>query len=180
MRKFVLLALAGVLALGALSSCKKKNDLIDESGETVEGVMIDGITWATRNVGTAGQFVENPWDYGGYFTFEEAQTACPTGWRTPTRNEYDSFGYFVREWTAQNGVNGLRFGSGDHTIFLPAAGGRNTNGSVNSQGIGGQYWSSTAGSSSDGYSLLFSSSGVYPVDPSDYYYGFSVRCVREF
>ena len=33
----------------------------------LEGVLINGVRWATRNVGAHGQFVANPEDFGGYY-----------------------------------------------------------------------------------------------------------------
>ena len=37
-----------------------------------ESVMINGIKWATRNVGAHGQFVANPEDFGGYYQWGRA------------------------------------------------------------------------------------------------------------
>jgi uncharacterized protein (TIGR02145 family) len=147
---------------------------------TNEGVVIDGITWATRNVGEKGTFVDNPEDYGGYFNFEYAQIACPEGWRTPTHDEYVSLNAAGSEWTTENGVNGRLFGtSGENTIFLPAASCRDTSGTVYGQGSFGNYWSSTAYSGTNGYGLYFTSANVNPSNGSLYAYGFSVRCVRQ-
>jgi len=38
-----------------------------ELQETDDGIMINGVKWATRNVGAHGQFVANPEDFGGYY-----------------------------------------------------------------------------------------------------------------
>ena len=43
-------------------------------------------------------------------------------------------------------------------------------------GLGG-YWSGRASSSNYAYELYFNSSGVYPYNYYDRYYGYSVRCV---
>ena len=80
---------------------------------------------------------------------------------------------------------GIRAGDGtsgypaDWTMFLPAAGGRSTGGSVSTQGTYGYYWSSTARSSTNGYSLGFYSTYVGPSGNSNYASGFGVRCVRD-
>ena len=50
-------------------------------------VEINGVRWATKNVGTAGTFVAHPADPGGMFTLVNAVTACPEGWRLPTNQE---------------------------------------------------------------------------------------------
>ena len=104
-----------------------------------KGVVINGITWATCNVGAS-----NPEEYGDYFTWEEAQTACPKGWRLPTLEEFEMFdeleGNVPSEWTTLNGVNGRNFGSDINTIFLPAAGASDL---LSHIGALGDYWSST-------------------------------------
>jgi uncharacterized protein (TIGR02145 family) len=110
-------------------------------------------------------------------------------WRLPTNAETQTFsgqtsnnGSYTAHWTTVGGVNGGMFPNatdGSAATFLPVAGYRSTSGGVNSQGSSGYYWSSQAGSSSNGYSLGFHSSRVYPMGSNDYAYGFPVRCVRQ-
>ena len=144
-----------------------------------DSVDINGIRWATRNVNTPGTFVRNPRNAGGFFTWEEAQNACPQGWRLPTQQELQSLMGADRGWIIRDDVNGRLFGSDDNQIFLPAAGWRNTgNGALDLVGYWGYYWSSTAWSANNTWCLWFSSdsSGVdfnYRAD------GFSVRCVAK-
>lgn len=142
-----------------------------------DGVMIGNVRWATRNVGSSGTFVANPEDYGSHYTWEEAQNACPKGWRLPTQEELQKLADAGSTWITQNGVSGRRFGSDTNTIFLPAAGyRRSSNASLRSVGSNGSYWSSTVHSTYS-YYLYFNSSSV---TPAHYYYrsfGFSVRCV---
>ncbi len=147
--------------------------------QEAEGVTINGITWATANVGVEGKFIDNPWDFGLRYNFEEAQKACPEGWRTPTVKEFEVLVQAPNEWMTVNEIGGRRFGSGDNTIFLPAAGYRGAAGSVGFQGSYGYYWSSTAYSGWTDYNLNFSGANVYPSDDNYYAYGFSVRCVKE-
>jgi uncharacterized protein (TIGR02145 family) len=144
-----------------------------------EGTKIKGVTWAMTNVASQGKFAANPEDYGNYYAFEEAQTACPEGWRVPTTEEHMSLDAAGSVWTTVNGVEGRRFGSGSNSIFLPAAGCRSTGGQVYGQGSFGGYWSSKAGSYAGGYSLYFGSAGVYPSININYAGGFAVRCVAE-
>jgi uncharacterized protein (TIGR02145 family) len=77
------------------------------------GVMINGITWATRNLDVAGAFVATPGDKGklyqwnnltpheygstsGWSTsipttdWQAANDPCPAGWRLPTTQEFNS------------------------------------------------------------------------------------------
>ena len=147
---------------------------------TERGVTINGITWATRNVGARGTFVANPWDYGNYYTFDEAQTACPSGWRLPTTEEFESLKRAGSEWIAVNGVSGRRFGSGNHSVFFPATGYRHwSNGTLNSVGSYGHYWSATPSSTTYGRYLNFNATSVYPNLNYSRANGFAARCLSE-
>ncbi len=147
-----------------------------------EGVLIDGVRWARRNVGRRGTFVSSARQRGNYYTFEEAQTACPEGWRTPTKREFESLAEAGSEWTKEKFVRGRRFGSGDRSIFLPAAGLRFEGGDkVDYRGAFGFYWASTEHEwydRSGGNDLYFSRQGVDPGNGDDYPHGMTVRCVR--
>lgn len=147
-----------------------------------EGVTIGGVTWAKTNVGNAGEFVANPEDYGGYFTFDEAKTACPEGWHTPGVKELEALAKVGSEWTTVNGVNGRKFTSGEHTVFFPAAGWRNPFfGDEGGLGDQANYWSGSANANTRAYGFVLST-----INNKDYFVGicsqgdaFSVRCVHE-
>ncbi|MGG1923638.1 hypothetical protein AB1278_17620 [Chryseobacterium sp. NRRL B-14798] len=65
----------------------------------------------------------------------------------------------------------------DSALYVPAAGNRNnTNGSLNSRGNNGNYWSSTQNTSTNAYNLNFNSSSVN-VNNNNRTNGFSVRCI---
>ena len=116
-----------------------------------ETVTINGVVWATRNVGVMPfTFADNPEDFGGLFQWNNANPnwhpnwdggisdgvprswdadndPCPEGFRVPTNAD------FIRtvtnsprnfQWTEVNGVSGFRVGSGVNSMFLPAAGGK--------------------------------------------------------
>ena len=144
-----------------------------------KGVVINGVTWATCNVGAS-----IPEEYGEYFTWEEAKMACPEGWRLPTLDELKSLKNTGSEWTTQNDKNGRLFGNAPNQIFLPAAGyGYGLRGIINAGAISA-YWSSTMETDvcnlrnafildialSNAYAVVYS---VYKTD-----YG-SVRCVKK-
>ncbi len=150
-----------------------------------EDVEIAGTIWATRNVGEPGTFVDSSGDFGNRYEFHYAQTVCPEGWRLPTKAELDTL-RLHSEWTTVGGVNGRRFGTGDHTIFLPAAGyyasGHGFSG-VYGQGNSGQYWSSSLypedDDARDGWSLVFAANGSIFLNQDHYYSWLNVRCVEE-
>jgi uncharacterized protein (TIGR02145 family) len=153
----------------------------DDPDDPRAGVEIKGIVWATRNVGSPGTVVSKPEDFGYYDTFDEAQTVCPDGWRTPTTDEFQSLVSAGNGWTSRNGVNGRMFGiaNNQNQIFIPAAGLLGTDGQFSEVGTYGYYWSALPYSTTYGYHLYFRSGRVSPLGSSSRSYGFSVRCVAE-
>ena len=143
-----------------------------------EGIIVNGVKWATRNVGAKGKFADYPEDYGKYYTLEEAKTACPAGWRLPTKEEISMLlSVGKNTWTTVEGVNGRTFSRGSSSIFLPAAG---TSGG-SSVGTNAYYWSSNGysyNSSDYGYYLNFNSNDV-TISDSKGTNRFPVRCVCE-
>ena len=156
-----------------------------------QGVVINGVRWATRNVGAPGTFVVNPEDFGNYFAWEKAKNACPRGWRLPTLAEFHSLNDTGSEWITRNGVSGRLFGSGRNQIFLPAAGmkrpvksyGRVSDfgyhirgGNIDFADWRGLYWSNDYKRSSFAWNLFFEND-VSKVDSYLEDNGFNIRCV---
>ena len=170
------------------------------------------IRWATRNVAAPGRFAQNATDAGMLFqwnrrtgwsatdpmvsspagatwdstitgeTWVRTNDPCPSGWRVPTVEELRELHNARGEWQMRSGVYGRVFGSGDNTLFLPAAGWRNTNGVLTHVGFLGWYWSSsTGGDASNGRFLYFAPvddlGGVLATNSRSR--AFSVRCVSE-
>jgi len=141
------------------------------SGQTNEGVVAG---WNTTPA-TDGSLAD------GYKTVNDP---CPSGFRLPTKAQWDG----VRQYntiTTLGGTwnslatryeNGKKFGN---NLMLPAAGDRAVvDGSLSNRGNSGTYWSST-GSTSDyaGY-LYFAFASVNTFDNTRRY-GFSVRCIAD-
>jgi uncharacterized protein (TIGR02145 family) len=171
----LLLPLAVQAQAEKVAMLKQSSDSIKTSSSE-DGVTINGITWAKKNVGAL-----NNEDYGNYFTFQEAQSACPNGWRLPRNAEFVKLNKSRSVWTTLNGVNGRRFGDANNYVFLPAAGNRSikANRALINQGSVGYYWSGSQVSGGYGYCLVFTDSNSIPDDSSDKDYGFTVRCVKE-
>ena len=137
------------------------------------GILIDGLTWALCNVGASLY----PEEYGDVFNFEQAQTACPPDWRTPTKEELQSLSAHYSADTRYNRVYGRWFsGSNVYSEFAPAVFFPVFKASENFDA--GFYWSSTARNSNDAYHLYFYYSSVFMrCDTSSS--TFSVRCVKD-
>lgn len=118
-------------------------------------------------------------------------------WRMPTEKEFDStnfgnatpdnpgpwawWGTSVSQSTNPDGQSNMNFGV-IHTVSsvttYSASGFHNANGTLSDVGQYGIYWSSSASSSTYGFSLHFYSSFVYPGIGNDRQYGLAVRCVQ--
>ncbi|MCQ2313491.1 MAG: hypothetical protein MJZ84_08625, partial [Paludibacteraceae bacterium] len=171
--------------------------------ESVDLGLPSGLKWATFNVGAT-----KPEEYGDYFawgetaphqdndyssgkyTYTDNPTTLPldhdaatanwgSDWRMPTKAEQEELqNNCTWTWTQKNGINGYEVeGPNKNKIFLPVSGYRE-NGSLNSVGSNGYYWSSSLNEvySDFAYGLFFYSDyvvwGTY-----DRYYGLSVRPV---
>ena len=67
----------------------------------------------------------------------------------------------------------------DCSFFLPAAGYRNSNGTMNNVGKNGNYWSRTP-NGNNGYNLNFNNNGNININNNNRNNGQSVRCVKAF
>ena len=152
------------------------------------------VKWATMNVGAT-----SPEDYGDYFAWGETSpkssynssnyyyssnpATLPLNkdatnvnwggdWRMPTKAEQDELRTKCTwTWTTVNGVKGFKITSktNGNSIFLPAAGFKNSNGDIGF-GAGGIYWSSSYIDSEYAYGLDFKE-GTF-----DWYYNLNRHC----
>ena len=167
-----------------------------------EGMIINGVRWATRNVDAPGTFAATPESAGMFFqwnrrqgwaaigdvrrwdssmpsgnTWERVNDPCPLGWRVPTVAELDRLLNASGVWTTRNGVDGMLFGTAPNQIFLPAVGQRSSsNGTLFHVGVRGFYWSSTQPGGVGAMFLWFSSDDI-EVFSLWRNVGKSVRCV---
>ena len=111
-----------IALLFASCGTREGNNAEQASNTFDEGVVINGIRWATRNVDTPGTFAETPESAGMFFQWNRrtgwaatnyvmdwnvidwngvgasgvrwyaTNDPCPTGWRVPTREEIQSLG----------------------------------------------------------------------------------------
>ena len=159
-----------IFAILFFASCgTRKNATIQDPATFDEGVVINGIRWATRNVDAPGTFAESPESFGMFFQWNRRKgwsavdrdvegwdntdaggakwyaknDPCPEGWRVPTAMELRSLNNARSRWITQNGVYGRTFGNRRNQIFLPATGWRigGDNGRIIHKGDWGLYWS---------------------------------------
>jgi uncharacterized protein (TIGR02145 family) len=178
-----------------LVGCESENVAETPDPTIDEGVEINGIVWATRNVDAPGEFADKPEDYGRYYNFFDAQSVCPAGWRTPTGDELEALCdpdktisiYHI----TSNGVEGRIFAdlATKTSIFMPAAGFRIGASTISDHaGKEGSYWSSVAfiSDTHEGVSRFMSFLTYIDVDKDDSKCGvdgdnvsLSVRCVKD-
>jgi len=120
-----------------------------EISDAIEGVIINGVRWATRNVDAPGTFAARPEDYGMFYAWNSPKPATddianlevgpggdswstandpsPTGWRVASSGNLQTLlntNKVITEWITRNGITGRRFTdkATGNTIFLPAMG----------------------------------------------------------
>ncbi len=134
--------------------------------------MVDIVDWLNHN------------DYNnGYW--KAVNNPCPADWRIPTIGDIYSLLEdlkVTREWTQQNGVNGMRFTdkTTGNTIFMPAAEHRIDAFDLPPSYIdgGGHYWSTTrANDNSTVYVFDFYAKSIYTHHSAVRIGANSVRCV---
>jgi len=196
MKNFVRLVSATALAAVCLVGCGED----DGDGGSYGFVEIDGLKWMKKNLNieTADSWCyENSADsckkYGRLYTWDAAKTACPSGWRLPSRSEWVTLakaaggtGYYGVDGTAGkklkaasrwnengNGTDGFGFSA------LPG-GYRNTGGGFEGTGIIGNWWTATEYGSGNAYYryMTYNNDGVLEYDYVTGY-GRSVRCVKD-
>ena len=172
----------GVTSSGCPASirCVKDNNPRKITGEST---VIDGLEWLNYNVGADADNLT-----GSVLTFDEAQTACPDGYRVPTADELKSLSAHCSPFTKYNGVIGIWLtGSNQYSsdspetpaIFLPQ---------TSSDSMEGSYWSATdcGYGSTKAHFLVFneerlyiSNNRYYDWDSMDKSATLSVRCVKQ-
>lgn len=117
-----------------MNSCASKKKPISNE----DGVIINGVKWATRNVDKQGKFTENPEDFGMVYqwnhkyawnstdknvtnwngissygdSWEKDNDPSPIGWRVPTIKEIETLldtNFVSQEWININGIYGRKF-----------------------------------------------------------------------
>jgi uncharacterized protein (TIGR02145 family) len=125
---------------------------------------------------------DSNWNGNNATVWESANDPCPDGWRVPTKDEFESLANASKERVTINDVDGLKFGIGNNTIFLPAVGRREYYNRLDREAS--FYWSATYSDSSglDNHSFaefINRSSSSLSLYHSFRPSGFSIRCVKK-
>ncbi|MDR0332221.1 MAG: Ig-like domain-containing protein [Dysgonamonadaceae bacterium] len=174
-----------------------------------EGVLINGVRWASSNVDKPDTFAKKTEDFGMYYqwgrrkgwaitdnetewdssvststVWEKGNDPCPAGWRIPTRDELRSLNESGSTWETINGVTGRLFGTAPNEIFLPAAGRVHLSQQIfippiDFIGTNGMYWSSANNRPSELTSGLGFLASSIEMTFFHQVNGLSIRCVAE-
>jgi uncharacterized protein (TIGR02145 family) len=155
--------------------------------------MPDGKIWMAQNLNYItsdswcyGNDPANGKKYGRLYTWGAAIKACPSGWHLPSREEWDNLLEAVgsnagKKLKSKSGWNSGGNGTDDYG-FSALPGGRRNNfdGSFNTAGGHGFWWSATERGSSYAYiRLMYYNYDSVDEDYNYKVYGFSVRCLRD-
>lgn len=139
---FIILVLLAVVAI-----CADRLGFSDE-------VKVGNLCWMTRNVGGKAKDIA-----GGKYTFHQAQSICPEGWRLPTKSEFEALIRNYSQNTKYKKLNGRWFSGGEYysrsvpAVFLPQT-------YINSKFNFGSYWTSTPYDKTQTYALTFNARNV--------------------
>lgn len=155
MKKFFLLSMMCLMALSMQAQAISDDDYVDLG-------LPSGTLWKSKN------------EKGGFKTYDEA--IAQFGNKLPTLEQWEELkGMCEWQWT---GKGYKVIGDNGNFIILPAAGCRNCDGSVESVGSTGYYWSSTPKDSDRACCLRFDY-GRYEVIRPYRCHGFSVCLVQD-
>ena len=114
-----------------------------------------------------------------------ANDPCPTGYRVPTKAQWD--GLIGNNMITDLGIPWIGITTNYSTgkkigdrLFLPAAGYRygSSTGKLFERGYNGNYWGSSKDSSIKAWQLYFDS-GIINTGSGDRVFGLSIRCIAE-
>jgi uncharacterized protein (TIGR02145 family) len=161
----------------------------------LRALRIGNLQWMPENFNCANHTNGTSWCYddtdsncvafGRLYTWEAAMSVCPTGWRLPTRADWNDL-----VQAAGGAVAGRRLksktgwesnGNGvDDFGFSAMPGGYNVNGAFHSAGVYGGWWSATESEGGNVFYrfMSYNNNQVQESNNADKNFGMAVRCVR--
>jgi uncharacterized protein (TIGR02145 family) len=159
-------------------------------GKKYRTATVGAQTWTAENISskTGNSWCydnkeENCQKYGRLYDWKTAQTACPKGWRLPTRRDWDTLaanaggekkaGKTLKSQNAWDGNDEYGWNA------LPC-GARHNNGNFHSAKENGTWWSATEGKPGKAYGrFAVSGRDALMENESETGTGYGVRCVKE-
>ena len=184
----------------ASSSTERVGEMTDSrDGRTYKTTTIGPQTWMAENLNyeTADSYcykdsTEYCEKYGRLYTWAAAMVACPSGWRLPTRDEFETLisvsgglskagkvlrstsGWPMFKW------DGYLISTDDYSFSALPAGTRFTGGKYGYEGNVVDFWSSTEDNSHDAYYMSLSyENDCVGLDYTNKGNGSSVRCIKD-
>lgn len=184
MKNFLVILILGFLYEGIFA--QKKGTFTDpRDGHVYKTVTIGSQTWYAENV----KFnVANSWcfkddstyckKYGKLYNYESAKEACPSGWRVPTKDEWD---------TLISSAGGPDLAPANLSLYRPAfgfnalyGGRRHSSGEYFYLDQFGFYWTSTEVDKYNAWVITLNPNlKTLKINSYDKWAGYSLRCIKE-
>jgi uncharacterized protein (TIGR02145 family) len=136
------------------------------------------IVMMNKNIGAKKPWLDED-SYGDYFTFDEAKNKAPEWYHVPESREIIRVvDTLIKLWVMDNVDNWSIL---SNVLLLPFAGNRSYNrpAKIYNQGAHAYYWSSSMGSTHTSY-VDFGLYNALNRYHTNYQYGFSLRCFKDF
>jgi uncharacterized protein (TIGR02145 family) len=166
---------------------------VTQGSETYQTVVIGTQTWFKRNLNNSASgtcyegLTSNCTKYGRLYTWADAKTVCPSGWRLPSNADWDNLlsnytdgfeGWYMKAPIGWDNYDGLL--GADANGFSALPGGFLYDGSYLGIGNLGWWWSSNdSGDSAYSYFISYENDAVTQGAGSKEDYRFSVRCMKD-
>ena len=169
-------------ACGATTACGSPCSYGTEAYPTK---MLAGLCWMTKNLNTTTAsdgktaigrqcYLGNTGDcqnYGGLYTWSDAQVACPSGWHLPTETEWATY-------SSSYSPDQLMSGATDNFGAI-RGGGKGSDGRSFGLDDYSYYWSSTRDGSSRSFYRFFTGGATLHEGSNTLDTSYAVRCVKD-
>jgi len=156
---------------------------IQLDGHIYKTTKIGAQTWMAENLAfkaSSGCWAYNNEEsnvgkYGRLYNWETAKTACPAGWRLPSKTDFETL---LKNVGSNSTAYATLISIGSSGFSAPFGGSRSSDGIFGSIGEDAAFWTSSASEGTDAWAgLIISNLKVARMGYGDKSCGFSVRCI---